>query len=59
MNNKTLPGRETGRMTCAWIATGDLRNPLVRIWSEASTMREVADAPSSSRAAEAGWMLCA
>ncbi len=59
MNNKILPGRETGRMTCAWIAAGDLRNPLVRVWSEVSPMCEVAKVPSSSRVAEAGFLLCA
>jgi hypothetical protein len=59
MNNKILSGRATGRMTCAWIATDDLRNPLVRVWSEVSPMCEVAKAPSFSHVAEAGLLLCA
>lgn len=59
MNNKNVLGRETGRITCAWIATGDLRNPFVRVWSEVSLMRDVLDAPSSSRGAEAERVLCA
>jgi hypothetical protein len=59
MNNKILSGRATGRMTCAWIATGDLKSPLVRVWSEVSPMCEVAKATSHSHVAEAGFLLCA
>jgi hypothetical protein len=59
MNNNILSGRETGRMTCVWIATGELRNPLIRVWSEVSPRCTGEKASQVSRVAEAGFLLCA
>ena len=34
MNNKLFTVRKTGRMTCAWVSTGDAKTPLECVWVE-------------------------
>ena len=34
MFNKILAFRKASRLTCAWVATGNPRNPLTCVWVE-------------------------
>jgi hypothetical protein len=46
------------RLTCAWVPTGNLRNPLACIWAEATTRGAFKEA-SSSKANSGRMPLCA
>jgi hypothetical protein len=35
MNNILLTTRKTGRMTCAWVPTGNPKKPLTCVWTDA------------------------
>jgi hypothetical protein len=35
MNKKLHLVQKTARLTCTWVATGDARMPLVRVWGTA------------------------
>lgn len=37
MKNKLHLVQRTVCLTCAWVATGDARTPLVRVWSTVGT----------------------
>jgi hypothetical protein len=58
MNNTLFAIRKPGRMTCAWIPTGDSKAPLVRVWFEAHDPRAASAIPSSDEE-PAGMRLCA
>ena len=42
----TLP--KTGRLTCAWVPTGNPRNPLACIWVETSARKSSKEVSSSN-----------
>jgi hypothetical protein len=59
MNNKLLSIRKPGRVTCAWVPTGDIRMPLACVWVEAETPRTASTRSSSSNDEFGGQRLCA
>jgi hypothetical protein len=59
MNNKLLTIRKTGRLTCVWVPTGNIRTPLACVWVEADTFHAASAAPSSSNDEPGGMRLCA
>ena len=59
MNNKLFTFRKTGRMTSAWVSTGDAKTPLACVWVEADSVHQVSAAPSSSNDDSGGMRLCA
>ena len=44
MTNKLFLIRKTGRLTCAWVPTGDPEMPLVCVWIELKTPQAVSTA---------------
>jgi hypothetical protein len=58
MNNKLFTFRKNGRMTCAWISTGDAKMPLACVWVEAEAPGAVSTASFSEDDAR-GVRLCA
>jgi hypothetical protein len=58
MNNKLFTVRKTGRMTCAWVSTGDAKMPLACVWVEAEAPRAASTA-SFSKDEAGGVRLCA
>jgi hypothetical protein len=56
MNNKLLTFRKTGRMTCAWVCTGDAKIPLACVWVAAP---KAASTASASKDEVGGVRLCA
>jgi len=58
MNNKLFTFRKTGRMTCAWVSTGDAKTPLACVWVEAEASG-AASAASFSKDDARGVGLCA
>jgi hypothetical protein len=59
MNSKLLTIRQTGRLTCVWVPTGNIRIPLECVWVEADTAHTTSTAPSSSDDEPGGLRLCA
>jgi hypothetical protein len=58
MTNKILTLQSVGRLTCAWVPTGNPRNPLACVWAETAARKSANAAPSSN--ANSGRMqLCA
>jgi hypothetical protein len=58
MNNKPFAIRKTGRMTCAWVSTGDAKTPLACVWVEAEAPGAVSTA-AFSKDDVTGVRLCA
>jgi len=58
MNNKLFTFRKTGRMTCAWVSTGDAKTPLACVWVEAEAPGAASTTSLSKDEAE-GVRLCA
>ena len=58
MNNKLFTFRKTGRITCAWVSTGDAKMPLACVWVEAEAPGAVST-PSFSEDDASGVRLCA
>jgi hypothetical protein len=48
MKNKLHLIPKTVRLTCTWVRTGDPKNPLACVWTEAATPRAVSAAPAGS-----------
>jgi hypothetical protein len=59
MNSKLLSIRKTGRLTCAWVPTGDIQTPLACVWVEAETARTASARSSASNDELGGQRLCA
>jgi hypothetical protein len=57
MKNKLHLVPKTVRLTCTWVRTGDVKNPLTCVWVEMAAPRAVSTASADS---EAGRLhLCA
>jgi hypothetical protein len=59
MNDILLTIRKTGRMTCAWVPTGNPRTPLACVWKEVESSLAVATVQSSPTDEAGGMRLCA
>jgi hypothetical protein len=58
MTSNILTLQKTGRLTCAWVSTGNPHNPLACVWAETTARKSSKAAPSSN--ANSGRMpLCA
>ena len=57
MSNNVLTLKKTGRLTCAWLPTGDPRQPLACVWTADS--RNVAKAASSTKTDSGRMLVCA
>jgi hypothetical protein len=59
MNNILSKTQKSGRLTCAWVPTGDAKSPLACVWMEAG----LSEASSSKRRSNdidvEGMQLCA
>ena len=47
MTNKILTLQKAG-LTCAWVPTGNPRNPLACVWAETAARKSAQAAPSSN-----------
>ena len=59
MNNILLMTRQTPRMTCAWVPTGDPRIPLACVWKDSEPSLAASTAESSPTDEAGGLRLCA
>ena len=59
MKNILLMTRKTGRMTCAWVPTGNPRAPLACVWTESEPSLAAHRTESSSIDEAGGLRLCA
>lgn len=59
MNNICFTTHKTGRLTCVWLPTGDVRSPLVCIWMETDLLSGSSPKHKSSDAEVDGMQLCA
>jgi hypothetical protein len=59
MNNILLTTRKTGRMTCAWVPTGNPKKPLTCVWTDAEASLAAPTATSFPTDEEGGMRLCA
>jgi hypothetical protein len=59
MNNILLTTRMTGRMTCAWVPTGNPRTPLACVWKDAESSLTASKVESSPTDEAGGIHLCA
>jgi hypothetical protein len=57
MSNKVLALKNAGRLTCAWLPTGDPRHPLTCVWTVDS--RSAAKAASSTKTDSGRMLACA
>ena len=57
MFNSVLTLKKAGRLTCAWLPTGDPRQPLACVWTADS--RNVAKAASSTKTDSGRMLVCA
>ena len=48
MTNRILTLQKAGRLTCAWVPTGNPRNPLACVWAETAARKSAKAAPSSN-----------
>jgi hypothetical protein len=48
MTNRILTLQKAGRLTCAWVPTGNPRNPLACVWAETAVRVSAKAAPSSN-----------
>jgi hypothetical protein len=46
MTNNILTLQSAGRLTCAWVPTGNPRNPLACVWAETAARKSAKAAPS-------------
>jgi hypothetical protein len=58
MNNNVLTLQKTARLTCAWVSTGNPRNPLACVWVDTNAQNNCKVA-SSSNDELGGLRLCA
>jgi hypothetical protein len=59
MNNILLTIRKTGRMTCAWVPTGNPRTPLACVWKDTESSLAVSTVQSAPTDEAGGMRLCA
>jgi hypothetical protein len=59
MNNILLTTRKTGRMTCAWVPTGNPKMPLTCVWIDAEPSLAPSTSQSSPTDEAGGLRLCA
>jgi TnpA family transposase len=59
MNNNRFTIRKTGRMTCAWVPTGNTKTPLACVWGDAETSCTASATSSFSNDEAQGMRLCA
>ena len=59
MNNILLTSRKTGRMTCAWVPTGNNRTALACVWNDAESALAASTMKSSITDETGGMRLCA
>jgi hypothetical protein len=58
MTNNILTLQRAGRLTCAWVPTGNPRNPLACVWADAKA-RSVSTAASSPKKESGRMPRCA
>jgi hypothetical protein len=59
MDNIVSTIRNTGRVTCAWVPTGNLKTPLVCVWTEAQPSLSGCADQFSPKEEVGGIRLCA
>jgi hypothetical protein len=59
MNTNFPTIRKTGRITCAWVPTGDAKAPLACVWMEAEPSCASSTTHASADRAPGAMRLCA
>jgi hypothetical protein len=58
--NKIFPTiRKTGRITCAWVPTGNAKSPLACVWREVEPSLASSTTHTSANSKVGGMRLCA
>jgi hypothetical protein len=51
--------RKTGRLTCAWVPTGNAKSPLACVWTEVEPSHASPTTDTSANTEAGGMRLCA